>query len=369
MPAAKNFMFVCGQDDFLVDRLGRERFAVLAAGTTDEFSREIISGFAANTDDVESAVKRFREAVQTMPMFGGKHAVWLKDVNFLGDTQTGRAETTLGLVEELRGILETVDPADTAVLVTAAPVDRRRSFFKWCEKNADFALVAGGAGGDDPEAFAAVALAEARSLGATFGPGAVELLVARVGSSTRLLAEEVRKLANYAATEGPIFIQESHVAELTANTAEGDFFEMAEAFFSGDLPWTLAALRRHFFTGGDARPLIAALQNRNRILLQVRALADAGDARLGPRGVDGLSRAAETYADKYGAAAAEKSSFNVFTQHPWYLGKLIGGAKMPSLRRLIDTQGELIAAFEEILRRPREQEDVLSEMAIRCLAQ
>jgi DNA polymerase-3 subunit delta len=41
---------------------------------------------------------------------------------------------------------------------------------------------------------------------------------------------------------------------------------------------------------------------------------------------------------------------------------------MPSLRRLIDTQGELITAFEEIIHRPREQEDVLSEMAIRCLA-
>jgi DNA polymerase-3 subunit delta len=385
MPA-KNFMFVSGQDDFLVDRLGRERFAVLAAETADEFSREIISGFAANTDDIENAIRRLREAVQTMPMFGGKHAVWLKDVNFLGDTQTGRAETTLGLVEELQGILEAVNPADTAVLVTAAPVDRRRSFFKWCEKNSDFALVAGGAGSDDPEAFAAVALGEARSLGAVFGPGAVELLVARVGASTRLLAEEVRKLANYAsqpsdrsaeasanpeaqgAKESPITIQESDVAELTPNTAEGDFFEMAEAFFSGDLPWTLAALQRHFFTGGDARPLIAALQNRNRILLQVRALIDAGDVRTGPRGVDGLARAATAYAGKYGAAAAEKSSFNVFTQNPWYLGKLVGSAKMPTLRRLIDNQSELITAFEAIIRRPREQEDVLREMAVRCLA-
>ena len=74
--------------------------------------------------------------------------------------------------------------------------------------------------------------------------------------------------------------------------AEGDFFEAAEAFFSGDLKWTLAALHRHFFSGGDARPVIAALQNRNRILLQVRALVDAGavQADLGDAYVAALPR-------------------------------------------------------------------------------
>jgi DNA polymerase-3 subunit delta len=374
MPGPRKFTFVCGQDDFLVDRLGQERFAAMSSEAPDELSREIISGFAANTDDVEAAVGRFREAVQTVPMFGGRHAVWLKDVNFLGETQTGKAETTLTLVADLQALLEAVDPAETAVLVTASPVDRRRAFFKWCEKNSDFALTGGESAGS-PEALAAVALGEARSLGATFAPGAAELLVARVGASTRLLVEEVRKLASYAgpagpqgSKEGPVVIEEAHVAELTPNTAEGDFFEMAEAFFSGDLQWALAALRRHFFTGGDARPLIAALQNRNRLLLQVRALADAGEVRTGPRGVEGLAQAAGAFAGKYAEAAGEKSSYNVFAQNPWYLGKLVGGAKMPSLRRLIDNQGELVSAFEEIIQRPREQEDVLREMTVRCLA-
>jgi len=94
---------------------------------------------------------------------------------------------------------------------------------------------------------------------------------------------------------------------LTPNAAQGDFFETADAFFSGDLQWALAALKRHFFAGGDARPVLAALQNRNRILIQVRALSDAGDARVGPRGVDGLQRAAEAYGPKFGEAAARRA--------------------------------------------------------------
>ena len=362
MASAKNFTFICGQDDFLVGRLGKERFAQMAeeAGA-DEFSREIINVFAAIVSEVEAAVNSVREGVQTMSMFG--RIVWLKDVNFLADTVTGRAESTLKLVEDLQQILESVNPDDTAVLVTAAPVDRRRSFPKWCEKNADFAL-AGGDGDGASDALAGVVLAEAREIGARFAPGAVELLLAKVGANTRLLVEETHKLAAYAG-EGAA-IEEAHVAELTPNVAEGDFFETAEAFFAGDLKWKLGALQRHFFAGGDARPVISALQNRNRILLQVRALVDAGDVRVGPRGLDGFPKAQAAHAAKF-IGATEKNSFNLFTQNPWYLGKLAGSAKLPTLRRLIDNQQDLIAAFEEIIRRPNEQEEVLRELAVRCL--
>lgn len=361
--SAKNFTFICGPDDFLVGRLGAERFAALAAEVPDEFSREVLSGFANNVGEVESAVNRFRDSVQTLSMFGGRRVVWLKDVNFLADTVTGRAESTLTLVEDLQEILAAVNPADTAVLITAAPIDRRRAFPKWCEKNADFTLVAGDDG--DGAGLEAVVLAEAKALGVTMSPDAGRLLLAKVGANTRLLVEEVRKLATYVA-EGET-IQETQVAELTANVAEGDFFETAEAFFRGDLRATLGALERHFFAGGDARPVISALQNRNRTLLQIRALIDAGDARLGPRGLDGLPKAAALHAAKF-TGATEKSSYNLFTQNPWYIGKLAGSAKLPSLRRLIDNQQEFISAFEEIIRRPHDQEEVLREMAVRCLA-
>ena len=364
MADSKPFTFICGQDDFLVGRLGQERFRALAAEAADEFGREIINGFAANVDEVGQAVSRFRESVQTLPMFGGRRVVWLKDVSFLADTVTGRAESTVQLVEDLQQVLAKIDPAETSVLITAAPVDRRRSFLKWCEKNADFVLVGGGEEGGG-EALAAVVQAEARAAGASFGPGAVELLLTKVGANTRLLVEEVRKLATYA-DGAPI--TEAIVADLSPNAAESEFFETADAFFSGDLRWTLAALQRHFFSGGDARPVIAALQNRNRLLLQLRALVDAGKARLGPRGVEGVAGAAGAYRERFGEAAAVKSAFNVFSQHPYYLGKVAGSGQLPSLRRLIDTQQDFIATFQEITHRPREQEEVLREMAVRCLA-
>ena len=360
----KNFTLICGPDDFLVGRAGAARFAALSAEVPDEFSREVLSGFAGNVSEVESAINRFRDSVQTVSMFGGRRVVWLKDVNFLADTVTGRAESTLKLVADLQELLSSIDPTETAVLVTASPIDRRRAFPKWCEKNSEFMLIGGDDG--DGSALEGVVLAEAKSLGVSFAPDAVRLLLAKVGANTRLLVAEVHKLANFVA-EGER-IEDAHVAELTPNVAEGDFFEAAEAFFSGDLKWTLAALQRQFFAEPNAtRPILAALQNRNRILLQVRALVDTGDVRVGPRGLDGLPKAAATYGSRF-VGATEKSSYNLFTQNPWYVGKLAGSAKLPSLRRLIDNQQEFISAFEEIIQRPHEQEEVMREMAVRCLA-
>ena len=166
--SGKTFSMICGPDDFLVGRAGKERFAALAAEVPDEFSREILSGFAANVGEVENAVNRFRESVQTVSMFGGRRVVWLKDVNFLADTVTGRAESTLKLVTDLQEILTSINPAETAVLITASPVDRRRAFPKWCEKNSDFTLVGGDDG--DGSALEGVVLAEAKALGVTFTP-------------------------------------------------------------------------------------------------------------------------------------------------------------------------------------------------------
>jgi len=393
MAPEKPFTFICGSDDFLVDRLGKARFAAMVGDSQDEFAREVLSGFANNVDEVRSAIYRLRDSLQTVSMFGGgeRRVVWFKDVNFLADSVTGRADSTLALLDELKEILSRLTPQETALLITAAPVDRRRAFPKWCEKTADFTLI------DDKEdggeaALLGVIRSEAAALGVSITPDASALLLARIGSNTRLIVEELHKLANFVEADGggnvtgasgqkahagsatTMTIEEAHVAELTPNVAEGEFFETAEAFFSGDLQWTLAALQRHFFAGGDARPILAALQNRNRLLIQIRALLDSGEAQLGRRGLEGLPAAKTRYDAKF-IGATEKSSFNLFSQHPFYVGKLAGAGGStgraggpPSLRRLIDNQQEFITAFKETITRPREQEQVLGEMVTRCLA-
>jgi DNA polymerase-3 subunit delta len=374
--SAKPFTFICGPDDFLVNREGKARYDAIATTITDEFSREILNGMANNVAEVAAAVNRLRDSVQTISMFGDRRLVWLKDVNFLTDTLTSRAESTLAQVENLQEILSAIDPAQTAVIITATPIDKRRSFYKWCEKNADFALCGGeiSASGNSAaatDALSTIVVAEAQTLGITFGENALPLLLAKIGPNTRLLIEEVHKLANYLADDATV-IGENHVAELTPNVAEEDFFEAVEAFFSGNVQRTLDALHRHFFNDGDSRPILASLQGRNRLLLQIRALVHAGELHIGSRGINKASFDKLASPDSYGrhfAGVTGKTNFNLFSQNIWYVSRLVDSGRLPSMRRLIDNHREFINAFEEIIRRPKEQEEVLRGMTLRCLGE
>ncbi len=365
--ADKKFKFIAGADDFLVTRMGKEAFAEMTRELNDEFAQEVIDGAVNNVGEVEAAVRLFVQAVTTLPMFGGKKVVWLKDVTFFGDTVTGRAEGTLTQVESLKEILATVDPAQVEVLITASPVDRRRAFFKWCEKNGESHWIAAAGergGGTD---LSQVVADEAKRNGIVFTPGATELLVGKLNGNTRLLVEEVAKLASYLGPEGGK-VEEALVMDLVPNFGEGNFFEAADAFFSLDLGWTLDALHRHFFAGNEARSLISTLQGRNRLLIQLKILLDSGEIRLGHRGLDKTTfeRAAATHRAAFGENP-EKGAYNVFTQNLWYLGRLAEGAKGLTLKRLIDFQKEFLWAFEEIISRPNQQEEVMREMSIRCL--
>ena len=148
-----------------------------------------------------------------------------------------------------------------------------------------------------------------------------------------------------------------------------DFFEATDAFFSLDLAWTLEALRRHFFTNNDARGLLGSLQGRNRLLIQLRVLYDAGAIRIGPRGLDkaGFETATKTYLMHFGDSS-EKSSLNVFSQNPYYLGRLAGAITQAPLKKWIDFQLAFAEAFEGLISRPNEQEEVCRELAVKCLA-
>lgn len=362
----KAFRFICGDDDYLVSEQGRAWFAKATEGLADDLSRELVDGRAGNHAEVEEVIERFSSAVQTLSLFGERKVVWLKDVNFMADSVTGRAQGTLDLLEHLKSLLEGIDPSAVAVLITAQPVDKRRSFYKWCQKHADFTVLS--MNKDAEAAYTRIIKEICEEAGQSMTPEAMQLLIGKVNGNTRLIAEETSKLCTYASgSEAPI--GEALVNELVPNFGEGDFFEAADAFFSLRLDWTLEALRRHFFTQSESRPLLGSLQSRNRLLIQLRVLLDAGAIRIGSRGIpkSDLEAAAARYSDSFGESS-EKSNLNVFTQNPWYLGRLAETARKVPLKRLIAFQLAFADAFEAIIARPNEQEEVCREMAINCLS-
>jgi DNA polymerase-3 subunit delta len=357
------FTFICGDDDYLVQDRGRQCFNRMIEETgADEFGQEIIEGGAGNFSEVETAVKAFIHSVQTLPMFGSEKVVWFKDISFLGDSVTGRAKGTQEFLEgHLKPILARLDGAGVRVLLTAFPVDRRRSLFKWLQKTADYEYI----GGDkDGSALFALIQKVCDETGVTMTQDASNLLIERVSHNARLVKLETEKLATYVGDPGAS-IDEALVNAFVPNFGEADFFEAAEVFYTLELEATLAALRRHFFTRPDARGLISNLQRMNRLLIQLRVLSDSGD--LG-RSVNKstLEAAGIRYQGLFGEATG-KSAFHLFTQNPFYLSRLLNTAKRIHLRRLIDFQVEFLRAFEAIIDRPQDQEAVMRETAIRCL--
>ena len=362
----KPFTFICGDDDFLVCEKGKEWFAEQTKDLMDDLSWEVVDGRAGNYAEVNSALNQFRSAVDTRSMFGERKVVWLKDVNFLADSVTGRAQGTLDLLDDLKPFLDGIDPSSVGVLITAQPVDRRRIFFKWMNSTADFTALE--AGKNAAEACANLIVEECDKVGAKISRSAIQTLVAKVNGNTRMIVAETRKLCTYVG-EGGEEISERLVLELVPNFGDADFFEATDAFFSLKLGWTLEALRRHFFTNNDSRGLLGSLQSRNRLLIQLRTLMDAGAIKVGYRGIakGELEAAAQTYGRHYGGHS-EKSNLNVFTQNPWYLGRLADTAQKVSLKKLVDFQIAFTEAFEAIIRRPNEEEEVCCEMAVKCLS-
>jgi DNA polymerase III subunit delta len=358
----KLFTMICGGDDYIVARAGTEKWAALCADVPDEFSREVVDGGAGTVAEVEGAVAGFAAAVMTMPMFGGKKCVWLKNVSFLSDTQAGRTEGAKVSVEKLLAVLEKINADEVGVLVTACPVDRRKKEFKRLGELGDVVVVGGdGKSGDFP---AQRILDEEFSAAKVRCPPDVSYaLLEKIHGNSRMAVEEARKLASYAGEGAEITME--MIGLLVPPLGEGDFFEAVDAFYSLDLEDALAAVRRHFFTGNDIRPLLTSLQNRARLLLQLRVLYDAGCLR---RGVNkaALDEAAARFGGDF-SQGGEKSSSNVFSQNPYYLMRLLDTAKKLRTKRIIDFQMEFVEAFEESISRPNEQEAVMREAVIRCL--
>lgn len=357
------FQVFAGDDEYLVDREASEAYGVAAAEAVDPTSIEIVDGRAQTVDEAETAIDRFISAIQTRSMFGDRKVVWFQKVSFLGDNRVGSAEGTLMNLERLRKVLEKVTPAEVTVIISVVPIDRRRSFQKWL-------LKAGGAKfietkKDAGQAFAAIVREEAQRLQVKVGAAALHYLRYRLNGNTRMVVSEIAKLADYVGEGGEITPE--LVVENVPEFGESEFFEPVEKFYQNTLPEVLESIRRYFFTHKEARPLLAALLGRNRLLIQLRALGDAGDLKLpiGDRG-SALTAAGRRHSDCF-VDPEEKNPLNVFSQNQWYAGMLSRSAVKFKLKRLVDFQEAFIEGFRELIQRPHQQEEVIRELAVRCL--
>ena len=362
--ANDSFFAILGDDEYLVRQKAKEVFDELVKEFPDDLSREQIDGRADRVEDVERILNEARTAGQTMSLFGGGKLVWINEANFINQTRVGAAQGTKDALDTIKPFLQSL--GETKLLLSACPVHRGHGFVKWLQKNANYSDVAKNEKED--VAFRRLAQETAQSYGVSFASGALEFLAGKIGAHPRLGVEEIKKLASYLGENGGS-VTEELIMELVPDFGDGDFFEATEAFFSGNLKWALDAIDRHFFHAKDARPLLSNLQNRNRLLIQLRVLVDGGEldpnARLNK---DQIERIGQKHAHHFSDSGG-KTTLNLFSQNPWFLGRLLPLTKKFNTRRLIDLQADLIAAFEKLMTHPKEeQSNIFKDLAIRTLS-
>ena len=191
-------VLVWGDDDFAVQRRARQIFGqwVSESPGGDE---EILDAGASNSDEALKALRRLREALQTLPFFGGSKTIWFRSCNFLGEDRVSEAQVVVEAVSDLAKELSAFDWNGVRLLLSAAKIDRRRGFYRTVEKIAEVEHFPGLSAEDREWRDKAETLAagELRALGRKPDGEALAALVEQVGPNARLLASETQKLVAF----------------------------------------------------------------------------------------------------------------------------------------------------------------------------
>lgn len=352
--------FIAGDDGGLVALNGQKCFDNLAKGL-DDFGCEVFSGQLQLTGDVAPLLDRVAEALFTPSMFGGNKVIWLKSVNFLSDTPLGRAEATQDALQKFFTNLEKLSSESPPLLITAFPVDRRRKEYKHLEKISNAQYHQAFKNSSDLASYLALYI-KAEAPKVQVKAAALHLLADQVHANTQMAISEVNKLLTFLNYEG--YLTEDVVAEQVPVFGEGDFFYPVEAFFTEPIEKVLSVFEDYFYVHKELRSLLSMLENRTRLLMQLRALADA---KLLPfqNGRLDANRFAEL-AQEYGFGS-DKTPYNLFAQNVWHLARLVPLISKWPLRKLVDLQLFLQEVFANTVSYPKEGLSHLREICYRFL--
>lgn len=273
--SAAEIYVVVGSDDGQVKARARELAAALAPKDAGDFGVDIIDGAAENAEQAVTRLRLAIQAIQTLPFFGTQKLVWLKDVNFLSDTVTGRSASVQTALEEFKTFLDHGLPGGVTFLLNAAEVDKRRSFYKSLVKLGKVELfdridISKSGWEEDAQVLVHQMASE---LGLRFSPDAIALFVRQAGVDSRQLRSELEKIDLYLGEQRDVTIE--IVRQLVAKSTSGVIWDLGTSIAKRNLAGSLALLDQLLFQGETPIGILfAAIIPTARNLLVVKDLLD-----------------------------------------------------------------------------------------------
>jgi DNA polymerase-3 subunit delta len=208
----------------------------------DAMNFETIDGRADSAEGAVRSIQLVREAILTLPFFGGGKLVWWKAVNFFDETGVGRHASVKEALEELKPDLEKVDGTSVTLLISALGMHKGRTFSKALLKLAQakyFDLPDLRKTSEDEIIFQIEQRMKAAGLRP--GPGAAERFFQATGIDTSSWSQEIEKLSCFAG-EGKAELTCADVNQVISGSREVLVWDFCSAVLSGEAKAALAQL-------------------------------------------------------------------------------------------------------------------------------
>lgn len=348
-------ILVTCEDDYLLETRVKEIIGSLVPESNRMFGLEDIDCAVDTIDASKQAMDATRNALVQQGFFSEDKTIWMRNLTFLEAKRLQKSDTFNDNLASfcdwltVKGI-----PEGFTLLVSAPKIPKTSRFYKLFTEMAKNKLaVIEEIKQPDARSALSVVLAAAKKIGYEMPTQVAEEVVDRAGASPRVLAMEVEKLYLY--TNGTAPKAEDVEAICTVN-AEGQFWDLTDAFGNRDLKKTLVVLHNLYERGVEPVFLVIQLETR---LSELYLVNDSIRNRtMSMNGSWAGSLSAEDV-----DAVGGLGKFEVTSKKPWSLSRIVSQAVKWKPSELRYARTVMNTAHERMVRITVDAENLL-EMAI-----
>ena len=367
--ATAPLFLITGDDDFAVKGRARQIFDAWCK-ESGGFDNEVIDASASNSGAALDAIGNLREALQTLPFFGGGKVVWFQNCNFLGEERAASSAAVTEALAELAEELKSFDwgGANVRLIITSPKVDKRKVFYKAIDKLGKVETFAGWSLEDKDWVDAAemAARQQLRERGKEIDDEALSLLVAHVGPNSRALTNEVEKLSIYIGERKSVTVAD--VETIVSRNKQAKSFALADAVGARDLPRLLKTLDQELWSlQTDSQKseigLLYGIISKVRTILFLKEMVKEGWIRTGvgyPQFKAALDRVPPD-------ALPQDRKFNPLAMHPFMLFNALGHTERYSSAELVRAMELLLIANQRLVTSSMDEALVLQDTLIKIV--